>query len=100
MEVSCWFYIPSFLRCEETGFTIASKISEGNTDAKELNAGALRVFRRATKGQSGNAWDPASDKSQSQPSLQIVLSAALRRTGQVSKKTKSGQSDTPLPAVL
>lgn len=40
-----------FLQCEETKFTIASKISGGNTDVKELNAGVLGVFRRA-KGQS------------------------------------------------
>lgn len=30
-----------FLQCEETKFTIASKISGGNTDVKELNAGVL-----------------------------------------------------------
>lgn len=40
------------------------------------------------------AWEPASVKSQSQLSLQTVLSVALRRMGQISKKTTSGQSDT------
>lgn len=64
-EVSHWFDIPSFPKCEEKWLSITSKTREENTGTKRLNAGHSKWFRRAAKGPSNNAWEPASAKAQS-----------------------------------